>query len=87
MVAKGVANADTLFHAPPKLAENQGRQTVNYTQIAISAVEALIQNGPTIVEDISALLRPIKEGREPTVDEWAFACQQLDAANAAVQMG
>ncbi|MCG4258811.1 hypothetical protein K6W27_16535 [Acetobacter senegalensis] len=70
-----------------KSALNQGRQTVNYTQIAISAVEALIQNGPTIVEDISALLRPLKEGREPTADEWAFARQQLDAANAAVQAG
>lgn len=58
---------------------------MNYTQIAISAVEALIQNGPTIVEDISALLRPLKEGREPTADEWAFARQQLDAANEAVQ--
>ncbi|MCG4255619.1 hypothetical protein K6W27_00045 [Acetobacter senegalensis] len=67
------------------MAENQERQKMNYTQIAISAVEALIQNGPTIVEDISALLRPIKEGREPTADEWAFARQQLDDANEAVQ--
>lgn len=58
---------------------------MDYTQIAISAIEALIQNGPTIVEDISALLRPIKEEREPTADEWAFARQQMDAANAAVQ--
>lgn len=60
---------------------------MNYTQIAISAVEALIQNGPTIVADIKALLAPIKEGREPTDAEWAFAEQQLDAANAAVQAG
>lgn len=42
---------------------------MNYTQIAVSAVEALIQNGPMIVEDIKALLRPLKEGREPTADE------------------
>ncbi|KAA8389641.1 hypothetical protein FOH24_08790 [Acetobacter tropicalis] len=58
---------------------------MNYTQIAVSAVEALIQNGPMIVEDIKALLRPLKEGREPTADEWAFAEQQLDAANVQVQ--
>lgn len=71
----------------PKPAEKQERQKMNYTQIAISAVEALVQNGPTIVEDISALLKPLKEGREPTADEWAFARQQLDAANQAVQAG
>lgn len=70
-----------------KPTENQERQKMNYTQIAVSAVEALIQNGPTIVADISALLRPLKEGREPTADEWAFARQQLDAANEAVQAG
>ncbi|OUI91405.1 hypothetical protein HK17_11715 [Acetobacter indonesiensis] len=69
----------------PKSALNQGRNTVDYTQIAVSAVEALIQNGPTIVEDIKALLAPIKEGREPTDAEWAFAEQQLDIANAMVQ--
>ncbi|MCP1231711.1 hypothetical protein [Acetobacter indonesiensis] len=60
---------------------------MNYTEIAVSAVEALIQNGPTIVADIKALLAPIKEGREPTDVEWAFAERQLDAANAAVQAG
>lgn len=60
---------------------------MNYTQIAISAVEALIQNGPMIVADIKALLAPIKEGRAPTNSEWAFAEQQLDSANAAVQAG
>lgn len=60
---------------------------MNYTQIAISAVEALIQNGPMIVADIKALLAPIKEGRSPTDAEWAFAEQQMDAANAAVQAG
>lgn len=81
------SNTGTLFHEPPQTGRNQERQKMNYTQIAVSAVEALIQNGPTIVEDISALLRPLKEGREPTADEWAFARQQLDAANAAVQAG
>lgn len=60
---------------------------MNYTAIAISAVEALIENGPTIVADVKALLAPIKEGRAPTDAEWAFAEQQLDAANAAVQAG
>lgn len=70
-----------------KSAENQERQKMNYTQIAISAVEALIQNGPTIVEDITALLKPLKEGREPTAEEWAFARQQLDDANEAAQTG
>lgn len=58
---------------------------MNYTQIAVSAVEALIQNGPMIVADIKALLAPIKEGRAPTDAEWAFAEQQLDAANTVVQ--
>ncbi|MCP1246743.1 hypothetical protein NKW54_12435 [Acetobacter cerevisiae] len=60
---------------------------MNYTTIAVSAVEALIENGPTIVADVKALLAPIKEGRAPTDAEWAFAEQQLDAANAAVQAG
>ncbi|MGF1276662.1 hypothetical protein [Acetobacter pasteurianus] len=60
---------------------------MNYASIAIAAVEALIENGPVIVEDISALLKPLKEGRAPTTDEWAFAEKQLDAANAAVQAG
>lgn len=59
---------------------------MNYTQIAISAVEALIQNGPMIVADIKALLTPIKEGRAPTDTEWAFAEQQLDGANTSVQI-
>lgn len=59
---------------------------MNYTPIAISAVEALIQNGPMIVADIKALLAPIKEGRAPTDAEWAFAEQQLDAANTAIQI-
>lgn len=54
---------------------------MNYTQIAVSAVEALIQNGPMIVADIKALLAPIKEGRAPTDAEWAFAEQQLDVMN------
>lgn len=58
---------------------------MNYTQIAISAVEALLQNGPMIVADIKALLAPIKEGRTPTDAEWAFAERQLDAANADLQ--
>lgn len=87
MIAMGVANTDTLFTGREKPAENQGKQKMNYTQIAISAVEALVQNGPTIVEDITAMLRPLKEGREPTADEWAFARQQLDTANEAVQAG
>lgn len=69
------------------MALNQESQKMNYTQIAVSAVEALIQNGPTIMEDIKALLAPIKEGREPTDAEWEFAEQQIDAANAAVQKG
>ncbi|GFE92604.1 hypothetical protein [Acetobacter persici] len=54
---------------------------MNYTQIAISAVEALIQNGPMIVADIKALLAPIKEGRAPTDAEWAFAERQVDVSN------
>lgn len=58
---------------------------MNYTQIAVSAVEALIQNGPMIVADIKALLAPIKEGRAPTDAEWAFAEQQLDVGCAAVR--
>ena len=57
---------------------------MNYTQIAISAVEALIQNGPMIVADIKALLAPIKEERAPTDAEWAFAEKQLDVANLSV---
>lgn len=68
-----------------KLALNQESQKMNYTQIAVSAVEALIQNSPTIVADIKALLAPIKEGREPTDAEWEFAEQQLDAANNMLQ--
>lgn len=58
---------------------------MNYTQIAVSAVETLIQNGPMIVADIKALLAPIKEGRAPTDAEWVFAEQQLDTANTVVQ--
>ncbi|GAN61617.1 hypothetical protein ACI01nite_24900 [Acetobacter cibinongensis] len=58
---------------------------MNYTQIAISAVEALIQNGPMIVADIKALLAPIKEGRAPTDTEWVFAEQQIDIANTTIQ--
>ncbi|MFT8471146.1 hypothetical protein [Acetobacter persici] len=58
---------------------------MNYTQIAISAVETLIQNGPMIVADIKALLAPIKERRAPTDAEWTFAERQLDAANAAIK--
>lgn len=58
---------------------------MNYTQIAISAVEALIQNGPMIVVDIKALLAPIKEGRAPTDTEWAFAERQLDFGNNQLQ--
>nr|WP_025826958.1 hypothetical protein [Acetobacter persici] len=59
---------------------------MNYTQIAISAVEALIQNGPMIVADIKALLAPIKEGRAPTDAEWELAEQKLDRANTSVQI-
>lgn len=58
---------------------------MNYTHIAISAVEALIQNGPMIVADIKALLAPIKEGRAPTDTEWDFAERQLDTADNAIQ--
>lgn len=58
---------------------------MNYTQIAVSAVEALIQNGPMIVADIKALLAPIKEGRAPTDAEWAFAERQIDFVNFTIQ--
>lgn len=58
---------------------------MNYTQIAISGVEALIQSGPMIVADIKALLAPIKEGRNPTDAEWAFAERQLDSDNISVK--
>lgn len=58
---------------------------MNYTQIAISAVEALIQNGPMIVADIKALLAPIKEGRAPTDAEWAYAERQASMVNTIIQ--
>lgn len=81
------SNDSGLFYCLPEMAENQGKTIMNYASIAIAAVEALVENGPVIVEDISALLKPLKEGRAPTADEWAFAEKQLDAANAAVQAG
>lgn len=87
MIPKGVGITDTPFYCLPEMAENQGKTIMNYASIAIAAVEALAENGPVIVEDISALLKPLKEGRAPTADEWAFAEKQLDAANAAVQAG
>lgn len=58
---------------------------MNYTQIAISAVEALIENGPMIVADIKALLAPIREERAPTDAEWDFAERQLDESNLILQ--
>ncbi|MCE0743323.1 hypothetical protein LWC05_05385 [Acetobacter sicerae] len=58
-----------------------------YVAIAIAAVEAIAQATPVVIEDIKALLKPIKEGRAPTAAEWDFAQQQLDDGNAAVQAG
>ncbi|ARW11748.1 hypothetical protein S101447_02710 [Acetobacter ascendens] len=87
MIPTGVGITDTLFYCLPEMAEDQGKTIMNYASIAIAAVEALVENGPVIVEDISALLKPLKEGRAPTADEWDFAEKQLDAANAAVQAG
>ncbi|WP_291494168.1 hypothetical protein [Acetobacter sp.] len=40
-----------------------------------------------MIEDIKALLQPIREDRAPTEAEWDFARQQLDDGNAAVQAG
>ncbi|GBQ98075.1 hypothetical protein AA23498_3091 [Acetobacter nitrogenifigens DSM 23921 = NBRC 105050] len=58
-----------------------------YVSIAVAAVEGLVQITPVVVEDIVALLKPLKEGRAPTDAEWAFARRQLDDGNAALQAG
>nr|WP_233140457.1 hypothetical protein [Acetobacter sp. DsW_063] len=58
-----------------------------YTSIAVAAIEGLVQITPVVVEDVVALLKPLKEGRAPTDAEWAFARKQLDEGNAAVQAG
>ncbi|GBQ98809.1 hypothetical protein AA23498_3323 [Acetobacter nitrogenifigens DSM 23921 = NBRC 105050] len=42
---------------------------------------------PVVVEDVFALLRPLKEGRAPTDADWAFARKQLDDENAALRAG
>lgn len=53
---------------------------MNYVVIAISAVEALAQATPVIIDDIRKILAPIKEGREPTAEEWEAAQAALDQA-------
>ncbi|GBQ98793.1 hypothetical protein AA23498_3318 [Acetobacter nitrogenifigens DSM 23921 = NBRC 105050] len=58
-----------------------------YVSIAVAAVEGLVQITPVVVEDVVALLKPLKEGRAPTDAEWGFARKQLDDGNAAVQAG
>lgn len=57
---------------------------MNYISIAVSAVEALAQATPVIIEDIRKILAPIKEGREPTAEEWDAAQAALDAAEQSV---
>lgn len=57
---------------------------MNYVSIAVSAVEALAQAAPVIIDDIRKILAPIKEGREPTAAEWDAAQAALDAAEQSV---
>lgn len=60
---------------------------MNYVVIAISAVEALAQAAPVIIDDIRKILAPIKEGREPTAEEWEAAQAALDQAEKEVLAG
>lgn len=60
---------------------------MNYAQIAVSAVEILLQATPVIIEDIRAILAPIKEGRLPTEDEWKAAENSMSKENISVQQG
>ncbi|MFT9398459.1 hypothetical protein [Acetobacter sp.] len=60
---------------------------MNYVSIAVSAVEVLAQAAPSIIDDIRKILAPIKEGREPTAEEWDAAQAELDAAEQSVING
>ena len=67
--------------------EGQPKQVISYATIAISAVEALAQATLVIIDDIGKILAPIKEGREPTAEEWEAAQAALDQAEKEVLAG